>query len=160
RDLDLGVVERDGDDFRVKVTATPAPNRTPADAVELPKLSPLEYQQVTVLSKDKFKVGDAIKILKERSPREEQRGAVRQFLKLHVHDPFHGNDAIEALGAWGTPDDVPFLIALDKTFVTEHVIVALGKMRDAAAAPFLVKKLGEFVVGEKAEAALRWIGPA
>src|SRR5262249_28690840 len=85
----------------------------------------------------------------------------RTLLKLKVKEAFVGGDAIEALGVWGTPEDIPFLTSLDDggPFGHEHVIHALERVAHPAGAAYLTRKLDNFFVGEKAYQALRAIGP-
>jgi serine/threonine protein kinase len=161
-DLDLGAIERDGDDFKVALTAPPEPNRKITKPPEGPKLSPQQFQLIVRAFNTRREEREAIAQLKASSPRDEQRATIRTLLKLHAKDPFLGGDALEALGVWGTPEDVPFLMSLDDggPFGHEHVIKALERMAHPAGASYLARKLDNFFVGEKAYQALRAIGPA
>jgi hypothetical protein len=161
RSLDLGAVDGDGDDYKVTLTTPPEPKRKPADRVELPKFSPQQFQAIVLAVNTKRNEHDAIRQLKNHSPRDEQRPAARNILRAFVKDPFVGADAIEALGMWGTPEDVPFLLGLDDggPFGNKPVIHALEFMRDPAGASYLAGKLDNFFVGEDCFKALRAIGP-
>jgi serine/threonine protein kinase len=163
RSLNLGTLIRNDDDsFRIDVVPPPPPMRSPPVNDGLTELTALEFKEIVAAIRVNRNVDQVVNLLLQRSPKDEQQSTIRLLLRAKVADPFIGKKAIEALGIWGTAEDVPFLIGLSgpRAFINDVIIKALGRLRDPSAVPFLVKMLGQFGDGDKAVDALRAIGPA
>ena len=159
RGMDLGAVEEsEGNALSISLIEPPAPSRKPAERPELSELSATELGKIIQSLRANNWSPSEYKQLASAKPSGQFRSLVRSLLRTHAKQ--HG-DAAEALGVWGTTEDVEFLIGLGADARNnEHVVKALAALRAPAGIPFIAKQLGDFFVGERAAEALRNFGPA
>jgi serine/threonine protein kinase len=163
RQTELGALAEEGDRLTVSVQKPSERPQTVANPLAGPKLTKAQIQTLlrNVQSQNLGIRNQAVRQLMEASPTEESRTGVRAGLRPLVQQ--FDNDAIKALGIWGTEDDVPILVQLGQQKASDlgaaqPIIEALGKLRSAQAAQFLVSQLGNFFNGGFAFDALKLIG--
>lgn len=155
RNIDLGAVESAGDDFTIKLLTPPKPSRKAVERSEEGlELSVAELRQILLaLSKPNWSPGEYGKLASSK-PVPQFRNAIRQLLRAHAakHD-----DAIDALGVWGTSEDVEFILGSGRD--VGHIIKAIDSLRAPAGIAYLVRNLGNFFHRDVAANALRKFGP-
>ena len=109
-------------------------------------------------------VAAAARRLTQAAPAAGRRKEAAQALQEALANPFPTakNAAAEALGVWGTADDVPALIAMldDPDPGTRAAAMnALAALKDERGAVFVARRLGDFFDREKAAQALKAMGP-
>jgi hypothetical protein len=107
---------------------------------------------------------DAVKKLADMTPVASRRAEVVRLLIpiLAVRDYFQGQNALEALKAWATRDDVPELLPVLKSEsdrARDSAIILLGKLKDPRSAAPLVKMLESERDRSRAVEVLRKFGP-
>ncbi|MHB1426064.1 MAG: HEAT repeat domain-containing protein [Gemmataceae bacterium] len=101
----------------------------------------------------------ALKDLRTQDRREEIVKALESL--LNDSDPSVRQEAILALGVWGTKDSVPLLLkAMSDKDTRKSVIIALGLLKDERAAEPIAERLEDFFERKEAVVALHRIGPA
>jgi predicted Zn finger-like uncharacterized protein len=110
---------------------------------------------------DSFRRADAARRLKDMLP-DERRGEVARALGALLNDPndFTRDNVIEALGVWGSKENVPALLqALNDERTRSAAIRALGQLKDERAVEPLAERLTNFFDRHEASEALKAIGP-
>ena len=95
---------------------------------------------------------------------EQQQLVVTKLIRMtKSNDAFARRSAVEALGVWGTANEVPLVLEFlnnGDIFAQMAAMEALGKLRDERALEPLVRCLHEFRTRHDAERALKQFGPA
>ncbi|HLW65152.1 MAG TPA: serine/threonine-protein kinase [Gemmataceae bacterium] len=163
RRTELGALGEEGDRLTVAVQQPAERPQTATNPLAGPRLTKAQMQTVlrNIQGQNLGIRTQAVRQLMEASPTEDSRTGVRAALRPLVQQ--FDNDAIKALGVWGTEDDVPILLQLGQQKAgdlgaAQPIIEALGKLRSAQAAQFLVSQLGNFFNGGYAFDALKLIG--
>ncbi len=156
RNADLGVAESKGDNFTINLITPPKPSRKPLEwnnleGLELPRAKLAEIIQD--LQKSDW-APFSYKPLINAKPTPQVRNTIRSLLRKHA---VKQDDAIEALGVWGTAEDVDFIVNSGRD--ASRIIRAIESLRAQAGIPYLVQQLGNYFNRDAASSVLRKFGP-
>jgi hypothetical protein len=136
-----------------------------ADKVQGPAANdPVTLSFYYLKSAHKGKRDDAVRKLRTITP-DNRRAQVAKALEALLNDPsqFTRAEAAQTLGAWGTKENVPALLAVlqDTEFVARHgAIEALSKIKDERAIEPIAARLENAADRHTAGKALKDFGPA
>lgn len=107
----------------------------------------------------------AARELAKREPVPARQQEVARLLENMIRNGGHFDKqaAADALGVWGSSENVPFLIRLldgEDVFLKRHVLPALGRLKDPRALPVLVESLQNIHVLSGAQSGLELFGSA
>jgi hypothetical protein len=111
---------------------------------------------------------DAARQLATMQPDPNRQKQVARLLEAVVSQGGHFDKqaAADALGIWGSSDNVPFLLGFlqnptqGDTFLNRHILVALGRLKDARALPVLIDSLKNVHLRSDAGKGLTYYGAA
>ncbi len=112
-------------------------------------------------ARNAFRRADAARHLKDMRP-DQRRAEVATALEAVLNDPewFVRDEAIAALGVWGSGENVPALLRVMNHWENRReAMLALGRLKDARAAEALAGRLEELADMHTAAEALIAMGP-
>jgi hypothetical protein len=159
------------------INPQPTPANPFAQQLGLPKTNPPADQlapapDVNTLNtlmaglQDNRRAKDAARQLARMQPDPMRSREVARLLETVIVSGAHFDKqaAADALGVWGSSDNVPFLIGLleQKTrqdvFLNRHVLVALGRLKDPRGLPAMIDSLKNIPYRGEASKALKLYG--